>query len=66
VDKALPPDEKSGPKRTMIVLASALAATILAMLLAFAAEAKERARNDPDGARRLTALRQHLRWRQPT
>jgi uncharacterized protein involved in exopolysaccharide biosynthesis len=66
VDKALPPDEKSAPKRTMIVLASALATTILAMFLAFAAEAMERARKDSDGARRLSALRQHLRWRQLT
>jgi tyrosine-protein kinase Etk/Wzc len=63
VDKALPPDEKSGPKRTIIVLASALTATILAVLLAFAAEAMERARNDPESAGRLGALRQHLRWR---
>ena len=63
VDKALPPDEKSGPKRTIIVLASALTATILAVLLALAAGAMERARNDPESAGRLGALRQHLRWR---
>jgi uncharacterized protein involved in exopolysaccharide biosynthesis len=63
VDSALPPDEKSRPKRTTIVLASALAATILAVLLAFAAEAMDRARKNPESAGRLSALRQHLRWR---
>jgi uncharacterized protein involved in exopolysaccharide biosynthesis len=63
VDKALAPDEKSGPKRTIIVLAAALAAAILGVLLAFAAEAMERARNDPASAGRLGVLRQHLRWR---
>ena len=63
VDRALPPDERSGPKRTIIVVASALAATILGVLLAFAANAMERARNDPESAGRLGVLRQHLRWR---
>jgi tyrosine-protein kinase Etk/Wzc len=63
VDRALPPDEKSKPKRAIIVIASALAASVLGVLWAFAAEAMERARKDPEAAERLGAVRRHLRWR---
>ena len=61
VDKATPPDDKSRPKRALIVIASTLAATILGLLLAFAAEALEGARQTPDSAARIAALRRHLR-----
>lgn len=46
IDRAIPPQERSGPKRTLlVVLATALAATIAA-LWAFGAEYLERARRD--------------------
>jgi uncharacterized protein involved in exopolysaccharide biosynthesis len=63
LDKAVEPERKSKPKRTLIVILGALSAGFLAVLWAFIAEAGERARGDPDSAPRLQALRAYLRFR---
>jgi uncharacterized protein involved in exopolysaccharide biosynthesis len=63
LDKAVPPERKSKPRRSLIVLVSALAAGLVAVLLAFMREARERALADPERAERYQRLRQHLRWR---
>ena len=63
LDKAVPPERKSKPRRSLIVLVSALAAGLVAVLLAFMREARERALADPERAERYQRLRRHLRWR---
>lgn len=63
VDKAIPPDYKSKPKRGLIVLLTVLVAGFLAVLAAFVKEAIGKARRDPDSAGRLEALRAYLRFK---
>jgi uncharacterized protein involved in exopolysaccharide biosynthesis len=63
LDKAIEPDRKSKPRRLLIVVASTLAAGILAILWAFAREAIARARSDPGQAQRLSLLAGYLRVR---
>lgn len=63
LDKAVPPDRKSKPKRTLIVLLTALTAGLVAVILAFIIEARARALTDPEQAERYRLLRQYLRWR---
>jgi len=62
MDKAIEPDRRSRPKRTLVVLLSTFVALIVSVLLAFVLEAA-RARIDPAQAARLDTLRSHLRWR---
>jgi uncharacterized protein involved in exopolysaccharide biosynthesis len=61
VDKALPPDKKSKPKRALIVILVTLMAFFIGVLLAFFREAKERASQDPASAERMHLLRRYLR-----
>jgi uncharacterized protein involved in exopolysaccharide biosynthesis len=63
VDKAVPPDYKSKPKRALIVMIMLIAAGLLAVLWAFLREAMERTRSDPEGLKRLSTLYRYLRWR---
>jgi len=63
LDRAVPPERKSKPRRTLIVLLSALAAGFLAVILAFLREARERALQDPERAERYRLLWQHMKWR---
>ena len=63
VEKAIPPDYKSKPKRALIVLMAVLAAGVLAIILAFLKEALEKARLDPQRARALESLKSHLSGR---
>lgn len=60
LDKAIEPERRSKPKRTLIVLLSTLAAGFLGVLLAFVKEALERTRQNPQDAERLAAFRRHL------
>jgi tyrosine-protein kinase Etk/Wzc len=63
VDKAIPLDRKSKPKRTLIVIVVSLIAGMAALLLAFIHEARERARADPIQAARLAALQRYTSFR---
>ena len=63
MDQAIEPDRKSKPRRTQIVLISAIAALFVSILWAFGREAATRARADPQRASRLESLRGYLRWR---
>ncbi len=63
VDKAIPPDYKSKPKRAVIVLLTTLTVGFLAIVLALVSEYLEKARRDPESISRLNHLRQYLRWR---
>lgn len=57
LDKAAPPERKSGPKRALIVIAATLAGFLASVLLVFAGSALENARQDPAQRGRLEALR---------
>ena len=61
VDKALVPEQKSKPKRALIVILATLMAFFLSVLLAFVREASARASLDPATAERMNLLRRYLR-----
>jgi len=63
MDKAIEPDRKSKPKRTLIVLLSALVAMFLGILWVVVSEAMAKARSDPHQSARLQAFRRYLAWR---
>lgn len=63
LDKAVPPDRKSKPKRALIVILSAVAIGFLAILIAFVRESMSKAKQDPEQASRLANLRDSFRWR---
>ena len=61
VDKALVPEKKSKPKRSLIVILATLMAFFIGVLFAFFKEASERASQDPASAERMNLLRRYLR-----
>lgn len=61
LDKALPPDNKSKPKRALIVLLTSLIAMFMGVCWAFFREAAVRARQDPEQAERINLLRRYFR-----
>ncbi|CAG4884348.1 protein of unknown function [Georgfuchsia toluolica] len=63
VDKAVVPDRKSKPKRSLIVLLSALAAGFAAVLWAFVKEGLEKVHQNPESAERLATFRRYWSWR---
>lgn len=60
LDKAVEPEKKSKPRRALIVVLTALTAGIVGVIWAFAKEAIERERKNPQGLRRLELLRRYL------
>ena len=63
MDKAIEPDHKSKPRRSLIVLLSAFVALVVSILWAFFSEAVIRAKADPERAAVLGTLRGYLRWK---
>ena len=63
LDKATPPEKKSKPKRSTIVMLATLAAFFLAVIWAFIKEALAHSNGDPGQAARLGKLRELLHWR---
>jgi len=63
MDKAIEPDRRSKPKRTLIVLLSTLVTLFASIIFAVILEVVVRARADPEQASRLESLRRYLRWR---
>ncbi len=63
VDRAIAPDKKSKPKRTLTVLLAALIASVISIVLAFVIEAHDTRRN-PALKPRLLALKEHLKLTQ--
>lgn len=61
VDKAIPPEYKSKPKRALVVILVTLMSGFLAVLLAFVREAGVRAREHPERAEQLTLLLRYLK-----
>jgi len=62
LDKANVPEKKSKPKRSTIVILTALAAGFMGILWAFIKEANEKAKTVPEQAERLRILRKKLSW----
>lgn len=61
VDKALPPEKKSKPKRALIVLLATILAFFFGIFWAFFKEASERARQNPEQAERISLLHRYFR-----
>ena len=60
LDKAITPERKTKPKRSLIVLLTGIMAGVLGMFWAFVKEALDRARNEPEQAHRLSLVRKYL------
>ncbi len=60
LEKAIEPEQKSKPNRTLIVLLTALVAGSVAVLWAFMKEVLNRARGDPERSRQLRLLYSYL------
>jgi uncharacterized protein involved in exopolysaccharide biosynthesis len=60
LDKAIPPERKSGPFRSLIILTATILAVIIALLLAILMERLERAREDSQFSTRLQLFRFYL------
>jgi uncharacterized protein involved in exopolysaccharide biosynthesis len=60
MDKAVPPEKKSSPKRTVIVLITLLATTLLSCSWAFLLEYYQRMQQDPFTSARMSLLRKTL------
>jgi tyrosine-protein kinase Etk/Wzc len=60
LDPAVEPERKSKPMRSLIVVLTALVAGFLAVVWAFIREAGQRARQNPEQASRLEALRRYV------
>jgi uncharacterized protein involved in exopolysaccharide biosynthesis len=60
VDKAIPPERKSGPRRLLIVLGTAIAVFVLSCFVALLSAAWARKQQDPRVRGRLTTLKRSL------
>lgn len=63
LDKAILPEKKSKPKRSLIVILATLVACFLAVIWAFIREGLTRTNDDPEQQGRMQELRQAFRWR---
>lgn len=61
VDKALPPERKSKPKRAQMVLLATILAFFIGILWAFFKEAADRVKQNPEQAERISLLRRYFR-----
>lgn len=61
LDKAVPPDRKSKPKRALIVLLATVLAGVLTLVWVLLYEAQIRAEEEPEHAARLKALRRYIK-----
>jgi uncharacterized protein involved in exopolysaccharide biosynthesis len=60
VDKALPPEERSAPKRAQMMVISSILALVISIILAFIMNALDAAKQKPESAERLSLLRRYL------
>jgi tyrosine-protein kinase Etk/Wzc len=64
LDRAIEPDRRSKPRRTLIVIITALLALLISIVWALFWEAIGRLSSDPETSRQLRELRAHLRVRE--
>ena len=60
VDKALPPEERSAPKRVEMMVMMTLSALLISVILSFFINALDIAKQNPESAERLNLLRRYL------
>jgi uncharacterized protein involved in exopolysaccharide biosynthesis len=63
LDPATPPERKSKPKRSLIVLVVTILAFFISVVWAFFSEAWQHAKADPEQSEKLKAIKLHLRSR---
>ena len=64
IDRAIPPEQKSGPLRTRTVLIAFIAALFVAVVLAFLIEAIQRAKQNPETTTQYQTIKNHLKiWK---
>jgi uncharacterized protein involved in exopolysaccharide biosynthesis len=63
LDKALIPEKRSAPKRSLIVILATIAAFFIAVILAFIREGLSKSESDPEQRVRLQELRQIFGWK---
>ncbi len=63
VDPATPPERRSKPKRSLIVLVSALGGIFLGVLAAFVRRAIKKAATDPESSQLMLQLREAWSWK---
>lgn len=63
LDKAVVPDNKTKPRRALIVILAALSTGFLTVLWVFIKEASEKAKRDPKQAESMVMLRKSLTWK---
>ena len=64
IDKAIPPEKRAKPKRTLMVLIATFTGFFLSIFVAFFAEYKERASKDPENKARFETLKRYaIFWR---
>jgi len=63
LDKAVTPEQKSKPQRSIAVLLAAVATGVLAVLWAFITEALQNAKKDTATETQLKTLKSHFRWK---
>jgi tyrosine-protein kinase Etk/Wzc len=60
VDKAVPPEERSSPKRAQMMVIATLLALVISIMLAFIMDALDSAKQKPESVERLNLLRRYL------
>ncbi len=60
VDKAVPPEERSSPKRAQMMVIATILALVISIMLAFIMNALDTAKQKPESAERLNLLRHYL------
>jgi tyrosine-protein kinase Etk/Wzc len=64
VDNAIPPDKKSSPHRTLIVIGMTVLAFFIAVFWVIVREGLQRSFSNPDNRRRLESIRYYWKWKQ--
>ena len=63
LDRAVPPEKKSKPKRASIVIMYTLVALFLSIFWAFISETLEKGRSDPERSEKYAALKKYIVFR---
>jgi len=63
IDKAVPPEKRAKPKRTLMVIVATFTGFFLSIFIAFFMEYRERAVQDPEQKERIETLRKYLNFR---
>ena len=63
VDPAIPPDKKSFPPRTLIIVGGTVLGFVLSILLALVQAALSHIKSDPDAIEKIAPFRRAMSWR---